>query len=188
MAILKKLNLLLYLEGKTFQTKRLYFLNSCVNGNLEVVKYLIEKLHVTVDTLNMNDENCLIVAARNKHIQLVQYICKKSIKPTGPIDINHECKRNGLTVLARTILSGQFMIAEVLIKQGNADIDYINKMCEKSILEIAIDQRNFKAIDYLLNQADVKINVTKLEKDYGFTVEDLKNGRAKIYYENPKKT
>lgn len=73
------------------------------------------------------------------------------MKPRGPININYECQRNGLTVFGRAVLQGQFMIANIIMNHGNADKDFINDMDSKSILEIAIDNRNFKAIDYLLN-------------------------------------
>lgn len=62
------------------------------------------------------------------------------------------------------------MIADVLLRQGGADKNYVNDNDQKSILEIAIDYRNFKAIDYLINQAQVRVNEVKLEKDYGFTL------------------
>lgn len=73
---------------------------------MEIVKYLIEKLRVNVDQVNKNDENCLFIACRHKHVQLVEYLCQKCVKPRGSIDINYECKRNGLTVFGRAVLQG----------------------------------------------------------------------------------
>lgn len=45
------------------------------------------------------------------------------------------------------------MIAEILLNQGNADKNFVSDTEIKTVLEIAIDNRNFKAIDYLLNTA-----------------------------------
>ncbi len=104
--------------------------------NLESVKTLIEKWGALPEITNKNDENSLMVAVRYKHIEVVKYLCTQ-VRPRGTLDIDYECNRNGLTPFSRAVISGDFDIADVLLKQGNAFKGFVNKKENKSIMELA---------------------------------------------------
>lgn len=43
------------------------------------------------------------------------------------MDIDYESSRNGLTGFARAVLQEKYEIAEILLKVGKADKNYVNK-------------------------------------------------------------
>jgi ankyrin repeat protein len=122
-----------------------------MHGNLDTVKYLIDRLGASITKTNKNDENCLIVAVRNKQLEIVRYLCKFHVKPNGDLDADYESKRNGLTAFARACLQSSFKIADYILKHTNANKNYINKLEQKSIIVIAINHKLKKVVEYLAN-------------------------------------
>lgn len=52
------------INGKFEKSESTPLIRSCMNGNLEITKYLIEVLNADPLIVNKNDENCLIAAVR----------------------------------------------------------------------------------------------------------------------------
>jgi ankyrin repeat protein len=90
-------------------------LKACQLGSLEVVKFLFEEAKADPSLVNVNDETCIIIAVRCKHLDLVRYLSHKVQHL-----IDYECSKNGLTALARAALDNQFELADILIKEGHA--------------------------------------------------------------------
>lgn len=68
------------------------------------MQWLIERYGAMADIANKNDENCLISAVRHKQREVVEYLCSKVLTPVGPLDVDYECSRNGLTAFVRAVL------------------------------------------------------------------------------------
>ena len=96
------------------------------------------------------------------------------MKPKGDIDINYECNRTGLTAFAYACLQNTFNIAEILLKYGKEDKDYINKLEEKSILVLAVELKLNKAVDYLISP-DINVNDSNLKEKLGISKEVVKD-------------
>jgi ankyrin repeat protein len=75
-----------------------------MSGNLVTVQFLVERMSAIPELANKNDENCLMSAVRNKHNDVVRYLCTKVVKPNGSLEIDYECSRNGLTPFGRAVL------------------------------------------------------------------------------------
>ena len=58
------------------KTESTPLIRACHYGNLPTTKYLLEELSARSDITNKNDENCLMVAVRNRHNDIIQYLCK----------------------------------------------------------------------------------------------------------------
>lgn len=114
-----------------------------------------------------------MAAVRGKNSEVVKYLCQQCVKPNGVIDVNYECKRNGLTAFSRAVLQQTFVIAETLIKHGNADKNYINKLEGKSILVLAVEMKLQKAIEYLLSGED-EVDDSNLKDKLGMSKEVIK--------------
>ena len=90
-------------------------MRACQKGALITVRWLIEKMGALPQIANKNDENCLIIAVRNRQTDIVRYLCGKVLKPLGPLEVDYECSRNGLTAFARAVLSNDNEIADILL-------------------------------------------------------------------------
>lgn len=88
--------------------------------------------------------------------------------PKGEIDINYECERTGLNAFTRACLQQTFNIAEILLKHGKADKNYVNKSDGKSVLVMAVEFRFPKVVDYLLGQ-DVDVDDENLKTKLGIS-------------------
>jgi hypothetical protein len=91
---------------------------------------------------NKNDENCLITAVRQHHLEVVSYLCSKVVRPNMTLDVDYECSRNGLTAFGRAVLQTDFQIADVLLKVGKAFKNYVSRKEGRSILEVAQRLKN----------------------------------------------
>lgn len=113
-----------------------------------------------------------MAAVMGKHIDVVKYLCQNHLK-SKEIDINYECKRNGLTVFARACLQQTFNIAEVLIKHGKADVNYVNQLHGKSALTLAVELKLKKTVDYLLTP-ELNVSDDNLKEVLGISKEVAK--------------
>ena len=130
------------INGRFERTLSTPIIRACHSENVELVAYLIETLKARLDILNKNDENCLIVAVRNRNPFVVDYLvsnCKDKI------NIDLECSRNGLTAFARACLLNEFDIANILLSKGQANREYVNRE-GKSVLDLVIKAKNNLAI------------------------------------------
>ncbi len=102
-----------------------------------------------IKIVNKNDENCLILAVRNKQAEMVKYLCDHCLKPKGELDVDYESKRNGLTAFARACLIEEFGIADNLLNEGKANKDHVSMANQKSIIELAMDHKLSATLHYL---------------------------------------
>lgn len=147
------------INGKFDKTQSTPLIRACHDGNLKIVQYLISELQARVDITNVNDENCLIEAVRNHHIDVVRYLCSNCSKQRTPLylreydqqilDVDYECRKSGYTAFATAVLSNMFEIADILKNEGGADFAYVNKKNKVSILELALALKQKPAIKYL---------------------------------------
>jgi ankyrin repeat protein len=80
---------------------------------------LVEKYHSALDVRNKNDENCLISSVRGNHLEVVEFICTQSIiHEEYPLDLDYECKINGLSAFAIACLKEHFKVATILLTYG----------------------------------------------------------------------
>ena len=47
-----------------------------MHGNMELIKFLIEEQDVKTNTANKNGDNVLMIAVRQKNLELVKYLCE----------------------------------------------------------------------------------------------------------------
>lgn len=59
-------------------------------------------------------------------------------------------------------------MAEILLKHGKADKDYINKLEGKSVLVMAVEFKFPKVVDYLLG-SDIDVNDANLKAKLGIS-------------------
>lgn len=137
------------INGKFDKTESTPLIRACSYGNLELVKYLYEKLGAIPEIVNKNDETCLIVAVRNKQAEVVKYICQHVIMPNSKLEIDYESNRNGLNALARAVLQGDFNIADILLNIGRAYKDYHNRKEGLSIAQLAKKHNLTESINYM---------------------------------------
>lgn len=148
-------------NGQFENSKSTPLIRACCHGNFEVVKYLIEQLGASASPVNANDENCLMIAARQNNPEIVTYLCENCLFPIKDMDINYESKRNGLTAFARACMQQNFEIANILLTVGNADKNQKSQLLNKSILELAIDHKLVDTMEYLTSE-DVDVNDSDL--------------------------
>ena len=67
-----------------------YLFKYCLDGNLTIVKYLIEH-NANIHLINSDGENCLFNACRSKNIKLVKYLIEKGIDINKLDDHNRSC-------------------------------------------------------------------------------------------------
>lgn len=145
-------------------------MKACMHDNLETVKYLIDRLGAQVGVTNRNDENCLIIAVRSKKLAVVQYLCQTQVKPKGELDVDYESQRNGLTAFTRACLQKCFDIADALLQLGKANKDYVNRLEGKTAIELAMEHKQRRSLEYLLS---LDVDDSKLKEKFGVTKQQL---------------
>lgn len=117
--------------------------NSCLNGNLELVEYLIEH-GADIDVTDNDGENILIDACENGNLELVKYLVEEK-----KMDVNAKDKY-GQTVLLFTCQCGNIDIVKYLVEHG-ADVNA--KFNDGQTLLLWAKKYSFdkEIIDYLIS-------------------------------------
>jgi hypothetical protein len=121
-----------------------------------------------------------MVSARVRDLVTVDYLCRSCL---FKIKVDYECKRNGLTAFARACISNYFDIADILLKPGNADMDYVNKRDGRSVLDLIVQSKNTLAVDYFMNISKKKHGEESL---YNKIMKSQERALAKSGYNTPK--
>ena len=137
---------------------------ACREGNIDIVKYLIEKLSAKVDIHNQNGFNALHFACWNKSVHLVQYLIRHGLKQF----INyHELGRNAPIHEAASYSSPA--VIQCLLENG-ANIDEKGAL-KQTPLMCATNQKNRSVINFLLENGANKM----LTNSVGKTAYDMTN-------------
>lgn len=125
----------------------------CQNGNLEMVKLLIENgLHV--DFKEHRDFTPLRIAARNGHLEIVQYLVDKG----ATIDLR---AKDGATPLEHAAAKGHFEIVKYLIGKG-ANVNNIDNEGDFPLGEAA--KNGYLEIIALLIDSGAQLDLKNKEK------------------------
>lgn len=84
---------------------------ACFNGNLEMVKFLVEKWAADVNQVTDNNETPLIAAVKRNHLRLVKYLVEQGANCSF-VSIF------GLTPIEFAILPGYYEIALLLYERS----------------------------------------------------------------------
>eukprot|EP00833_Pecoramyces_ruminatium_P003156 jgi/Orpsp1_1/1177188/evm.model.c7180000060509.1 len=118
--------------------------------------YLIEKNISLNDYLNMNSNtNALYSAIKEFQNDIAEYILKK-------VENVDEETSEGQTLLFSAIENNNFIIADILINEKKADINYVNHKQENALIYIIKNKTlNSKSLSYILQH---KINLNFQDK------------------------
>ena len=135
------------------------------NGNLEIVKYLIETCHVDKEAKNNNGRTALHCASANGHLEIVKYLIEKC-------RVDKEAKNNyGSTSLHCASANGHLEIVKYLVENGHIDKD-AKDSDGRSAHDLAMIWNKSVVVQYLLKvsvdttavNGRISMSTTPLEK------------------------
>ncbi|MFV0948716.1 ankyrin repeat domain-containing protein [Wolbachia endosymbiont of Nasonia giraulti] len=91
--------------------------SSAKNGDLEAVKYLVERAEVDVNAQDMFEFTSLMFAAASGHLDVVKYLVKEA-----KVDVNAG-NEFGNTPLIFAAEDGHLDVVKYLVKEGNTDVN-----------------------------------------------------------------
>lgn len=124
-----------------------YLSDSASIGDMESVKFFIEKCNVDVNSTDDIGRTALHKAAYRGKDSIVEYLLSKGANINSKIE-NNDPELSGTTPLTWAVMSGHVDTAKTLIQHG-ADADVIVNNC--NLLGIAVMSDNPDMIDLVLN-------------------------------------
>ena len=143
---------------------------ACQNGNLKIVKILIEHGADVNKTKASNNSTPILTAAQSGYLKIVELLIEYGA------DIN-KINSHGFTPLILAIDEENFEVVKVLLKSG-ADINIVGDR-GRTALFFAINQENQELIKFLIDKG---ANVNHID-NIGYTPLDIANkiGCIEIY-------
>lgn len=143
------------------QFLRTNLLENTVNGDLEGVKYSIEKEHADVNQTDDNGTTSLILAAGQGHLNIVKYLVGKRgyIEGTNikAADVN-QTNENGISPLMIAALMGKTDVVTFLVTPENhADVNQTDFTGNNALI-FAVLQEHPETVKALLTSKKIDVN------------------------------
>ena len=123
-----------------FRSHSCSFANACSNGDIDIVKAMMERTQVDVNAMNSHGYRQLNIAANHGRLSVVQYMCEQGA--------DKEARgQHDLTPLCWTVFSGHLSVMQYLCEQG-ADKDGT----DRTPLQVAAGHGHIHVRQYLCEQ------------------------------------
>ncbi len=151
-------------QSKQVKTKRTNneFFKACHSGDLKIVKDCLAESEAMVMLENEKAESGLILASKNGHYEVVKVLLKANAD-INCTDIKFQ------TPIHHAILKNQHQVLKLLIKHG-ARINDFDASGEYTPIMLAIENRNYIAMQYLLDSIDLTVKNKQREDIYDFVL------------------
>ncbi len=140
------------------------FFKACTVGNLPLIKDFLNKSDSVVLFINDNNETGLLLACKYGHYEIARLLIK------AKSDLNVYDSKN-YTPIHYAILNGHHKILSLLIKH-QADINSFDTTNAFTPLMLAIKNRDYFAVHYLLDKADLSVKNRKREDIFDFVLSE----------------
>ena len=146
-------------DPNKFHNGRTPLMYAACNGNIPIIRYLVEKAGADVNLVVEGDpfyREAIHLAAQNGQIPALQYF----IHEVG-IDVN--CRNTILgTPLMFSCASGSLKTVKYLIEEENADIEAVDLNGSKCLHYACSTQNNMEIIQYLIDELNFDVNLKDL--------------------------
>ncbi len=136
------------------------FFKACRNGDLSIVKEFLKESEAVIMLENEKEESGLMLACKNGHYEIVKIL----LKANADIDCI-DSKQHDLVYYA--IIKNHHQILRLLIK-NNAKINEFDRTGEFTPIILAIENRNYIAMQYLLDTIDLTVKNKNREDIYDY--------------------
>ncbi len=140
------------------------FFKACTVGNIPLVKDFLSKSSSVTLLINENDETGLLLACKYGHYEIARILIR------AKSDLNAYDSKNH-SPIHYAILNGHHKILSLLIKH-HADIDSYDVSGEFTPLMLAIKNRDYFAVHYLLDKVDLSVKNRKREDIFDFVLSE----------------
>lgn len=96
------------------------FFDAAVNGNLEIVKEMVENKTANVNQTDSDGYTALILASSSGHLSVVKYLLEQGADPT---QVTIETRTNALFFATKC---GALDIMSLLIQEDHSIVNYVN--------------------------------------------------------------
>ncbi len=125
--------------------------SSAKNGDLEAVKYLVERAEVDVNAQDMFAFTSLMFAAESGHLDVVKYLVKEA-----KVDVNAG-NEFGNTPLIFAAENGHLDVVKYLVKEAKANVNAKNEFGETALM-FAAKNGHLNVVKYLVKEAKANVN------------------------------
>ena len=160
-------------------------MKACVSGNLDIVKYLVEKSRANVRHVDIYGIKCpLSIACSQKHVDVVRYLLgtrkAKVNRMMSKVYFIPETKRfSNETLLGVQVAEARNEIAKILIKEGNADLEKKNSRGSTTFV-LAAETGNLDMIRFMVEHCK-PIDLESTDKNgRGAILHAACNGHAEV--------
>ncbi len=140
------------------------FFKACTVGNLPLIKDFLNKSDSMVLLINNNNESGLLLACKYGHYEIARLLIK------AKADLNI-CDLKNHTPIHYSILNGHHKILSLLIKH-KADINSFDATGSYTPLMLAIKNRDYFSVHYLLDKVDLKVKNHKREDIFDYVLSE----------------
>jgi ankyrin repeat protein len=120
-------------------------------GHLEVVKLLLKKEGVEVNTKDNYYQTPLSYAVENRHLEVVKLLLEKEGVEVNPEDIH------GQTPLSYAVENGQVEVVKLLLEKEGVEVNSKDRY-SRTPLSCAVDSGHLEVVKLLLEKEGVEIN------------------------------
>ncbi len=138
------------------------FFKACTSGNHLRIKDFLSRSEKLSTLVNEKNESGLLLACKNGHYEIAKLLIKAKANINISDNKNH-------TPIHYSILKGHHKILSLLIKY-NADINSFDATGTFTPIMLAIKNRDYFALHYLLDTVDLKVKNKKREDIFDFVL------------------